>query len=104
MSQLKHIATFWSLVQYPSPSKEWTVEQKIADAKQAGFDGVAAGAMPELPPVLKKYGMLVTGYISSGKPAEFATAIQAMPGTEAIATLWYGERSVRWIPEGRSSS
>ena len=77
MSQLKHIATFWSLVQYPSPSKEWTVEQKIADAKQAGFDGVAAGAMPELPPVLKKYGMLVTGYISSGKPAEFATAIQA---------------------------
>ena len=77
MSQLKHIATLWSLVQYPSPTKEWTLEQKIADVKQAGFDGVAAGAMPELPPLLKKYGLLVTGFISTGKPADFAPAIQA---------------------------
>ena len=77
MSQLKHIATLWSLAQYPSPEKEWTLEQKVAAVKQAGFDGVASGANPNLPPLLKKYGLLVTGFISTGKIAEFAPAVQA---------------------------
>ena len=77
MSPLKHIASFWSLTQYPSPAKEWTLEQKVADARQAGFDGMAAGAIPELPPILQKYDMIVLGYISSGKTAEFSAAIQA---------------------------
>jgi len=77
MSQLKHIASLWSLTQHPTPANEWTLEQKVADAKQAGFDGVAAGATPELPPILQSYNMLVLGYISSGKAAEFPAAIQA---------------------------
>ena len=77
MSQLKHIATLWSLTQYPSKEKDWTLDQKLADAKQAGFDGIASNANPDLTPLLQKHGLLITGFISSGNPTVFAGALQA---------------------------
>ena len=36
---LRHIANLWSLVGYPSPKKEWSLEQKLRAVKAAGFDG-----------------------------------------------------------------
>ena len=74
---IRHIANFWSLTHYPSQEKEWSLDQKVADAKQAGFDGVASGANAALPPILKKHGMIVLGYISSGKASEFPAAVKA---------------------------
>ena len=77
MSRLHHIAALWSLTGFPSKAAEWTLDQKVADAKQAGFVGVATGANAELRAVAQKHGMKVLGYVSSGKPAEFAAAIKA---------------------------
>ena len=77
MSRLRHIATVWSLVHYPTAATEWTLDQKVAAAKQAGFDGIASGANPDLPKALKKQGLMVLGFISSGQPAEFAAEIAA---------------------------
>lgn len=74
---IKHIANFWSLTHYPLKEKEWSLDQKVADAKKAGFDGVTSGANAELPAILKKHGLIVLGYISSGKAVEFPAAVKA---------------------------
>jgi hypothetical protein len=77
VSRLHHIAALWSTTHYPTKEAEWTLEQKVADAKKAGFVGVATGANAELRAIAEKHGMEVLGYVSSGKPAEFAAAIKA---------------------------
>jgi sugar phosphate isomerase/epimerase len=74
---IRHIASLWSLTHYPLKGKEWTLDEKVAAAKKAGFAGVASGANAGLPPVLQKHGLLVTGYISSGRAAEFPALIKA---------------------------
>jgi hypothetical protein len=74
---LHHIATTWSMTQYPSADKEWTLDQKCADAKAAGFVGIASGASPDLKKFAKKHGLMTVGYISSGKASEFAGMLKA---------------------------
>jgi hypothetical protein len=77
MSKLQHIAALWSITHYPSAQTEWSLEEKILDAKKAGFTGVATGPHPGLAELAKKHGMTVLGYIASGQASEFAGAIKA---------------------------
>lgn len=77
MSKLHHIAALWSVTHYPSEQAEWSLEEKILDAKKAGFTGVATGPRPGLGELAEKHGMTVLGYIGSGKASEFADAIKA---------------------------
>ncbi len=77
MSRLHHIAALWSTNHYPSEQAEWSLEEKIIDAKKAGFTGVAGGPRPYLGELAKKHGMAVLGYIASGKASEFADEIKA---------------------------
>ena len=77
MSKLHHIAALWSITHYPSAQTEWSLEEKILDAKKAGFTGVATGPHPGLAELAKKHGMTVLGYIASGQASEFAGAIKA---------------------------
>jgi len=41
-------ATTWSMVGWPTPRKEWSVERKLSEIKAAGFDGVCAYITPEI--------------------------------------------------------
>ena len=41
MSEIHHIAALWSTTHYPSEQAAWSLEEKIIDAKNAGFTGVA---------------------------------------------------------------
>ena len=77
MSEIHHIAALWSTTHYPSEQAEWSLEEKIIDAKNAGFTGVATGPKPGLAELAQKHGMIVIGYIASGQASEFADAIQA---------------------------
>jgi hypothetical protein len=69
---IRHIAALWSLTDTPG-----TIDEKFALAKAAGFAGVACGPNPEVAPAAKKHGLIVLGYISSGKAAEFPAAVKA---------------------------
>ena len=46
-AKLKHIVNLWSLVQYPSPKREWSLERKLRAVRDAGFDGFTELATPE---------------------------------------------------------
>ena len=61
---LHHIAARWSLLQYPSPDKEWTLDQKFIEIKEAGFDGVIHPPIPDLSMLAAKYGLTVLGFVS----------------------------------------
>lgn len=65
------IAAMWSLTQYPSAKKEWALERKVRAIKEAGFDGFATAATPELKKLADKYGLLIVGYVASGNAKEF---------------------------------
>jgi hypothetical protein len=76
MSKIHHIAALWSTLHYPTEQNEWSLEQKIIDAKEAGFTGVATGPRPGLRELAEKHGMTVLGYIALGKASGFAGAIK----------------------------
>ncbi len=79
MSQptLRHIASTWTITHYPTQATEWSLDRKLAAMKAAGFDGVACGPHPELKKLAKKHGLIVCGYVASGKASEFAGQLKA---------------------------
>ena len=46
--KLRFVANTWSLVQYPSAKKEWSLERKVKAIKESGFDGITTISTPEL--------------------------------------------------------
>jgi hypothetical protein len=73
---LRHIASFWTLCDYPTAKKPWPLERQIADMKEAGFDGFACWPSQEHAKLAEKYGMLIVGGFSSAKSSEFRKFIQ----------------------------
>ena len=63
--KLRMIAAMWSLSEYPSAKKEWSLERKLKAIKEAGFDGLATMATPEIKKLADKHGLIINGYFSS---------------------------------------
>lgn len=68
---LRHIANLWSLVGYPSPNTEWSLERKLKAVKAAGFDGFTTQLTPEHDALGERLGLLRIGYFSSGDGNQF---------------------------------
>lgn len=75
--EIRFIANLWTLVEHPSADEEWTLEEKIAAVKEAGFDGVNHRGNPELRALLDKYELEFSGLFDANDPAEFAALIKA---------------------------
>src|SRR6478736_5578260 len=73
--RLHHIASLWTLWDYPSVKREWSLEQKIAAIKEAGFDGFAADLDKEHGRVTQQHGLYAIGYICSAEAKEFRRLI-----------------------------
>lgn len=56
-------AATWSMIGYPSPRREWSLERKLAAIQDAGFDGVCAYVTPELQAGAARRGLrLMSGF------------------------------------------
>ena len=64
--QLKLCAAAWTLTNYPSEAKQWSMDRKVRAAKDAGFDGFSAGADPEIAEACAKHGLQLVGRYSHG--------------------------------------
>ncbi|MDA0748908.1 MAG: xylose isomerase [bacterium] len=64
--KLHVIAADWTLRNYPSEKKPWSVETKVAKVKEAGFAGMSAGPNAELAAELKKQGLVMVGGVDVG--------------------------------------
>jgi len=61
--QLVMCATTWSMMGYPSPTREWSMARKLRAIKAEGFDGVCAYITPEIAAAAKKLGLrLMSGF------------------------------------------
>jgi hypothetical protein len=74
---IRHAAARWSMVGYPSIDREWTTNQKLSAAREAGFSAITHPPAPGLLELSRKYGLTVLGYISSGNKGEFPELLQA---------------------------
>ena len=79
MSQpvLRHIAARWSMVHFPTQAEEWSLDQKFAAVKAAGFYGIIHPPHPDLKELTSKHNLKLLGFVSSGKQAEFSELLQA---------------------------
>lgn len=68
---LRHIANLWTLIEHPTKETEWSLDEKLAAIKEAGFDGVTWGPIPGLKEGLERHGLMFLGGISSAKAEEF---------------------------------
>jgi len=73
--RLRTFANLWSLWDYPSAGREWSLERKFAAVKEAGFDGIAAALDREHGRLAVRHGLCTIGYISSSNPSEFRAKI-----------------------------
>ncbi len=54
---MKFFAGLWTLRGYPSVKEEWTLEQKFAEVKRQGFEGIGGRFVPEAPALCRKYDL-----------------------------------------------
>jgi len=73
---LRHIAALWSLVDYPTAKKPWSVARQLEEVKAAGFDGIAAFPTDEHRKVAESLGLIIVGYIATSKSSEIRKLIQ----------------------------
>ena len=73
---LKLCAAAWTLTNYPSEKKQWSMDDKVKAAKDAGFDGFSAGAQPEIVEACNKHGLQLVGGV------DVATVDEAGPKME----------------------
>src|SRR5688572_9657486 len=73
---LRHVVNLWTLVWHPSKHREWSLERKLREVKDAGFDGFTAQLTRAHAILADKLGLIRVGYFSSSKPAEFARLLK----------------------------
>lgn len=75
--RLRFLANLWTLVKHPYADNEWSLDRKVSEIKEAGFDGVNYFASPELKGLLDKHDLEFGGLFDACDPAEFASLIKA---------------------------
>ena len=76
--QLNLCAAAWTLTNYPSEAKQWSIDRKVRAAKDAGFVGFSAGADPEIAEACAKHGLQLVGGV------DVATVEEAGPKLTAF--------------------
>lgn len=76
--QLKLCAAAWTLTNYPSEARQWSMDAKVRAARDAGFDGFSAGADPEIAEACARHGLQLVGGV------DIATVDEAGPKLSAF--------------------
>lgn len=69
---------------HPTKEQEWSLDQKLAAMKAAGFDGVCWAGSPELKAGCEKHGLIFVGGMASGNAADFSRLLQEQKACGAV--------------------
>ena len=75
--EIRFVANLWTLEQHPSEQNEWSLAEKVAAVKEAGFDGVNWRGSAELKKLLAQYSLEFSGLFDADDPADYADLIRA---------------------------
>ena len=81
---LRHIANLWTFMGHPTKANEWSLDQKLAAMKEAGFDGVCWGGSPELRDGCRRHGLIFVGGMVSGNAADFPRLLREQKDCGAV--------------------
>ena len=70
-------ANLWSLVEHPTPKREWSLARKVKAVADAGFDAVTTLPSPEVAKLARQHGLRFMGFSSTGKVSEFRSELAA---------------------------
>ena len=82
--KIKLMAADWSLRGYPTEKRPWSAETKAKKVKEAGFDGMSAGADPVLAKALAKHGLELVGGVDVGSVKAAEPTLQRFKDAGAI--------------------
>ena len=81
---IRHIANLWTFMGHPAPGREWSLDQKLAAIKAAGFDGVCWAGSPELRDGCWQHGLIFVGGMASGRAADFPRLLREQKDCGAV--------------------
>ncbi|MEO7598892.1 MAG: xylose isomerase, partial [Opitutus sp.] len=85
MPKIAHIANLWSLVNHPSPTRQWSLKRKIDAIAAAGFDGITTRLTPDHRRFAEAADLKhLLGFISSDDPEAFTGLIRAQKEAGAL--------------------
>ena len=82
--QLKLCAAEWTLMRHPSAEKEWSMDRKLKEAREAGFYGFSAGPSSDVAQACAKWGMELVGMVDIGSAQEVGAKLDRFKGTGAV--------------------
>lgn len=95
------MATLWTMTEYGSKKKEWSVEQKLKRIKKAGFDGFCGRVTMVTPEQVAKSGLIFAATSDMAYAKDVRPKLRAIKAAGArcvnIQMLDHDTRpSVRW--------
>ncbi|HEV2578118.1 MAG TPA: hypothetical protein VGU25_12990 [Acidobacteriaceae bacterium] len=81
---LRHVANLWTLMQHPSPEREWTLEEKLEAIQDAGFDAVCWAPSRALTEGLQRRGLTFVGGVVTSDPAAFPAVLDELRDAGAL--------------------
>ena len=75
--KLYHVANLWSLTDYPSAVRPWSLGEQLDAIKTAGFDGFTTRLEAEHAREAQKRELFVVGYFSSGDETQFSDLLKS---------------------------
>jgi len=82
--KLRLCAAAWSLTNYPSAAKQWSMDTKVRKAKEAGFDGFSAGAAADISAAVNKHGLTLVGGVDVGAAKDALPKMKSFADAGAI--------------------
>jgi len=73
---IRHIANLWTLWDYPTAKKPWSLERQMEAIREAGFDGFTTLLNEESGRLARKIGLIPVGYFATEKPSLFRKLIK----------------------------
>ena len=77
-------AAAWSLTNYPTAAKQWSMDTKVRKAKEAGFAGFSAGSAPDIVAAVSKHGMTLVGGVDCGLVKDAKPRMKAFADAGAV--------------------
>ncbi len=75
--KIYHVVNLWSLRDYPSAARPWSLEEQLDAVKAAGFDGFTTQLGPQHAKEAEKRDLLVVGYFASGEETQFGDLLKS---------------------------
>ncbi len=79
---LKFFAGLWTLRGYPSPVREWSLEEKFNEVRRQGFEAIGGRLLPEAVALCAKYQLEYVLYIDADRTnyeEQFRRAVEFSP-------------------------